>query len=557
MKKTTLFNKFKPKPPSLARVYDRAVKDDDDDDEEDCSDEFSKNANSRGNNAHVLITLEEIENIDKKYGSEKIQVCVRARDRFGKLKGRRVCFSSRKGNENNAKISWGETRDLGSFCDREDEDDVLLCVECTIDGGESGFNKMMMGAIGRSDSTSTSNNVVIGSGVHGLTKFFNNNADDDDETMMIEIPLRIGLTNKNGMKNAKAILNVSRRTITNRRVKRIWLIRHGESAWNEAQRNRDLKNMMAYDHPLTEAGVLQCEKVAKLALNASVAHVNSSDSKESAYGYCTSVWVSPLTRAVQTAMILLNGHYNTSTTSTSRIQTMPTNIGGGNIGNTYDEPPLIDIGGMNISNNNNYNFYNNNNNSKETTENENSKNKTEIRFVRSCREIKSVGGLDSVGVEMGKDAIFRRARDKLKELQSSTVLRDTISKFSDMDENNDYFDVDDRDVRDKWWISADDSDNSTALVDERTKDFWRELKNSSRAQHIVVTHSDFIRKLLRRCKIGVSSSSSSTSSQNILEQVQEKKICNAGCIGLDVEFDRNGDINVLDCELLFGTKFQD
>ena len=48
------------------------------------------------------------------------------------------------------------------------------------------------------------------------------------------------------------------------------------------------------------------------------------------------------------------------------------------------------------------------------------------------------------------------------------------------------------------------------------------------------------------------------SAKETLKKVREHKICNAGCIGLDVMFNpRTGNIEVLECELLFGTTFQD
>ena len=46
------------------------------------------------------------------------------------------------------------------------------------------------------------------------------------------------------------------------RTKRLFLVRHGESAWNEATRNTNLMKMMKFDHPLNAAGVAQCQRLA-------------------------------------------------------------------------------------------------------------------------------------------------------------------------------------------------------------------------------------------------------------------------------------------------------
>ena len=44
-----------------------------------------------------------------------------------------------------------------------------------------------------------------------------------------------------------------------RRTKRVFFVRHGESKWNEAQRDINIASMMRFDHPLTLAGVQQAQ----------------------------------------------------------------------------------------------------------------------------------------------------------------------------------------------------------------------------------------------------------------------------------------------------------
>ena len=50
-----------------------------------------------------------------------------------------------------------------------------------------------------------------------------------------------------------------------RRSKRIFFVRHGESAWNEAQREMQLAKMIRFDHPLNARGVQQAQQLAARA----------------------------------------------------------------------------------------------------------------------------------------------------------------------------------------------------------------------------------------------------------------------------------------------------
>lgn len=40
-------------------------------------------------------------------------------------------------------------------------------------------------------------------------------------------------------------------------------MRHGQSRWNEAQKNRRLEKMVAFDHPLTRQGAEEAEALNK------------------------------------------------------------------------------------------------------------------------------------------------------------------------------------------------------------------------------------------------------------------------------------------------------
>lgn len=577
----------------------------DDEKNNDSDDEMrqQRGRSSSGCNNHLVISLERIENLDCA-SNEKVLVTARVSDRFGNLKGKRCMFSSRKRAENNNTniesssssnskkdattvnnnnaIEWGgETRDL--LCRDGLRRDDRLVVEASVSNEgtfSGGLSKMMGGGASGKEKDKSCTQRVIGYGTCGLCcdrleeegnggGFGDDGFDDDDDnfpsgsktSVTLTVPLRIGLSNtKNASRKCQAVVRVLFDVVPATK-KRIYLFRHGESAWNEAQRNVNVRNMMAYDHPLTEAGVAQCVRTAVLAKKPPTPTISSSSSSaiddwEEVYANTYHVIVSPLTRAVQTAMILLAKHpatmkRNADVQKRNAAVKMASSLSSFATATTHsDLPPLIDIEGMNISGSPSVKTQ-----SRREREGEDAQMwpRVDFRFSRACREIKSVGGLDSVGIECGETRIFKRASEKLN-LLNLAETQTIVDVFSER-KCAEYFEVDSRDVRDKWWTAGDESDTSSSLVNERTKEFWEELRNSSHSSVSVVSHSDFIRKLLRQT---TDDACNTRSAKETLKKVREHKICNAGCIGLDVMFNpRTGNIEVLECELLFGTTFQD
>ena len=577
----------------------------DDEKNNDSDDEMrqQRGRSSSGCNNHLVISLERIENLDCA-SNEKVLVTARVSDRFGNLKGKRCMFSSRKRAENNNTniesssssnskkdattvnnnnaIEWGgETRDL--LCRDGLRRDDRLVVEASVSNEgtfSGGLSKMMGGGASGKEKDISCTQRVIGYGTCGLCcdrleeegnggGFGDDGFDDDDDnfpsgsktSVTLTVPLRIGLSNtKNASRKCQAVVRVLFDVVPATK-KRIYLFRHGESAWNEAQRNVNVRNMMAYDHPLTEAGVAQCVRMAVLAKKPPTPTISSSSSSaiddwEEVYANTYHVIVSPLTRAVQTAMILLAKHpatmkRNADVQKRNAAVKMASSLSSFATATTHsDLPPLIDIEGMNISGSPSVKTQ-----LRREREEEDAQMwpRVDFRFSRACREIKSVGGLDSVGIECGETRIFKRASEKLN-LLNLAETQTIVDVFSER-KCAEYFEVDSRDVRDKWWTAGDESDTSSSLVNERTKEFWEELRNSSHSSVSVVSHSDFIRKLLRQT---TDDACNTRSAKETLKKVREHKICNAGCIGLDVMFNpRTGNIEVLECELLFGTTFQD
>lgn len=92
---------------------------------------------------------------------------------------------------------------------------------------------------------------------------------------------------------------IDSRTVLGKRT--VFFIRHAESVWNAAQRRRNYREMACTtDHPLSASGRQQAETLA-VRLQAS----KQSDPVVASMLSADAVFVSPLTRAVQTAVIAL------------------------------------------------------------------------------------------------------------------------------------------------------------------------------------------------------------------------------------------------------------
>ena len=132
-----------------------------------------------------------------------------------------------------------------------------------------------------------------------------------------------------------------------RRRKRVFFVRHGESAWNEAQREYKLSKMIRFDHLLNAAGAAQATRFGEIAaagrgggdgnhrdgtgmdpfltplvdLSPATPSFTPSfapaprgvvgggdDDWARSYAAAERCFTSPLTRAVQTAALILHAH---------------------------------------------------------------------------------------------------------------------------------------------------------------------------------------------------------------------------------------------------------
>jgi hypothetical protein len=107
------------------------------------------------------------------------------------------------------------------------------------------------------------------------------------------------------------VLQVRRIDPAFQRCKRIFLIRHGESCWNRAQSELDVKGMLHYDHALNDEGVSMARafnRSWKTAATTTATDSSSNNEYITDFLEAERIFVSPLSRAVSTALITLQDH---------------------------------------------------------------------------------------------------------------------------------------------------------------------------------------------------------------------------------------------------------
>mmetsp|Transcript_15161 Transcript_15161/g.49734 ORF Transcript_15161/g.49734 Transcript_15161/m.49734 type:complete len:503 (-) Transcript_15161:390-1898(-) len=317
-------------------------------------------------------------------------------------------------------------------------------------------------------------------------------------------------------------------------VKRIFLLRHGQSQWNEARKDRRLDKLAGFDHPLTAEGVEQsicCRRrweaarlqdlnsaprvsapapaaapppllggLEELALSPvegeemgprprtgtdrteeapSPSPPLASDSWMRAFLDAGMAFSSPLTRAVQTAVLALHKH------------------------------PTLMTGGLTL--------------------------------LRAAREVKGMGGLDVVGKAVGPE-IMPRVWEKFTEVQAGTesLNSDEIDLLQAVTEVH----LNDSIV--EWWTGSDDIDTEEEVM-ERLHDVLATLQFAPGRSAILVGHSLFFRELIRAF---VTPGCAVTHPQCL-----DLKLENAGCLGLEIRF-TNGAPEIFDLALLFGSEYQ-
>ena len=338
--------------------------------------------------------------------------------------------------------------------------------------------------------------------------------------------------------------------------KTLFFVRHGQSRWNDAQKSRRIDAMMAFDHPLTRAGADQALALrerwraaqqqqltqpprplhhtqAQAQMQMQQAGVSNGFALEDAFAeFCSatpspaagqqtappaqnvpvtgsdadddSQWVaqfleatffasSPLTRALQTALLALHGHPGLEVSDTG-------------------------AGGCRLS------------------------------LLRCMREIKGVGSLDSVGKCIGGPDMLARCDKMLREELPPGLCDDLFTKCCATPV--DYNDT----AGAEWWTPADDLDTD-ADVTLRLADALACLQFAPGHSAVLVGHSLLFRDLVRRLTLTSSRAFAGVSpaAASLCAQMCDAKLSNAGCCALRLAWDRNGQARIIDARLMFGS----
>jgi broad specificity phosphatase PhoE len=168
-----------------------------------------------------------------------------------------------------------------------------------------------------------------------------------------------------------------------------------------------------------------------------------------------------------------------------------------------------------------------------------------VVLLRSAREIKStVGSNDVVGIEQGGGILDRCAaklRDVLGPAEEARVADDAMDAFAARCDVNDAIG--------QWWTAQSDTDGAVALA-ARFDDFFDALRFDPHESVLLVGHSLFLREIMRR----FASPSLSGDANDVVTKLREYKLQNCGCVGVDVAFDENlGTPTVVDARMMFGS----
>lgn len=215
----------------------------------------------------------------------------------------------------------------------------------------------------------------------------------------------------------------------------VYLVRHGQSRWNEAQKRRDVVGLVrGVDHQLTGIGVRQARALSShlcdLATSGSVAPSSSSDTDDlgDILG-ADAVWSSPLSRALQTALLGMTPVLMRQKPTASPAL-----------------PPLV------------------------------------LKPV--LREKKNLGGLDTIGSCRGHACVDRALRlfgRSITQAEQAGMRR---------------VEVDSTEAEHRWWSSGVET---RSAVRRRIRQLLAEIQGSPHQSIVLVGHSHYFRELFRLC----------------------------------------------------------
>lgn len=275
--------------------------------------------------------------------------------------------------------------------------------------------------------------------------------------------------------------------VQQRRV--VYFVRHAESQWNQAQSKLDLQELTKTDdHSLSMKGCKQCVTVRKTVQEA----LRRGDKHAKNILNADAFYVSPLTRAIQTAVIAFGPLL---------VANQPRPAAG--------RPQQ----------------------------------RGQLMLMGSAREKQNFGGFDSMSDKKGREILNHTYHELLGLLLEDDESRDEVTNaFRTLQ-----WDV--QDAEEEWWCSK--ASDTAEELDLRLKDFMSQLLYTPHENSVVVGHSHFFRSVFK----GFLSEEFREKEVNFTKQLTKEKMDNGGIIRVELDPSRSLlDGPIVNVELVLGSR---
>jgi len=287
------------------------------------------------------------------------------------------------------------------------------------------------------------------------------------------------------LKGAGHFKNKNDITVIMRRVppplhkkKTVFFVRHGESKWNKAENNKNLSQMLHFDHGLDENGI-QAARELNQTWKKQLTSPDNDIMRDLMKRFIEAgtIYSSPLTRALSTALLVLQDH-----------------------------PSLAS---------------------------------QELHLLSNAREVKNLGGLDTVGTRSGED-IISHVNEELAKILSPTDLHSVMLPMIDV-----------YNCMGQWWNTTEESDID---IERRFQDVLATVKYSPHEAVIIVGHSLFFKKLFADHQTG---GQLARNKPDLAQNMSTRKLNNCTLIMVEFDFahllEGGGRPDISDAHLLFGS----
>lgn len=352
-------------------------------------------------------------------------------------------------------------------------------------------------------------------------------------------------------------------------VKKVYLVRHAESLWNKAQRNKDIVGLLkTVDHELTRDGVEQALALAEKIELAKNAPEQDTDLATADFLAARVVYSSPLARALQTTMAglyphpMFAGSPSSPETPASPISAAPppppgegkirpkgqqlecvAEEGPTQAGTTTSPASASSSPADTTRREKRQEKYR-----KHKAQKSLDSTKKRLVLLPTAREKRNIGSRDTTSTSRG-DAVVRRALQKLPGapdnlVSGSSVFRaDVWKSIVSMTRF-----IDAADTTDEWWS---ESQEEAAEVTQRMRDLMQVLQYDDHENIIVVGHSHFFRELFKKYL----SKDFETKQPQVASDLKFDVLSNCSVIQTSIAWDRQGSALIKDVRLLFGSRF--